>query len=318
MIVVRDWKDLPQPPQRTVLTIGNFDGVHRGHQELFRQVVAKARAIDGTAVVYTFCPHPLKVLRPQIAPQLITTLAEKEALLRAAGIDLMICLPFDQAMANMSAETFVREVLVDRLGLTHLVVGEDYAFGRGREGTVAFLQACAPRYGFTVEAIAPVADAQANYSSTRIRQMVQAGQMEQVAELLGRPYGLTGTVIHGDKRGRTLGFPTANLATAKELLPAAGVYAVRVQVGGDSYPGVAHVGGKPTFGAMDRGVEVHLLGFDGVLYGQKIRVQFATRLRGETTFPSAEALAAAIRGDVARAQEFLRDWHPEPSEEDWS
>jgi len=305
MRIVRNWNELTHPPQRTVLTIGNFDGVHRGHQEVFRRLVERARAVGGTAAVYTFCPHPLRLLAPQRAPRLITTQEEKEQLIAACGIDLMLCPPFDRRTAGMSAADFVQQVLVERLGIVHLVVGADYAFGRGREGDVAFLRAAGAAAGFTVEALPSVRDEHDVCSSTRIRELIEAGQVDAVVPILGRAFALSGMVVHGDKRGRRLGFPTANLSTDKELLPASGVYAVRASVGEQRFDGVANIGRRPTYGGGQPGIEVHLLGFDGNLYDRSLRVCFIQRLRDERPFADSAALAAAIGEDVAAARRLL-------------
>ncbi len=305
MQIIHQWDELTSPPERTVLTIGNFDGVHLGHRSVFRNVVSRARTCNGTPAVYTFCPHPLKVLRPDKAPCLITTTAEKEYLIAASGISLMLCPPFTHESAAMRADAFVRDILVGRLALHHLVVGADYAFGRGREGDVAFLRKMGREFGFTVQAIEPVLEGAAACSSTRIRQSLCAGDVAGAVSMLGRHYSLAGTVIDGDKRGRELGYPTANLTTEKELLPATGVYAVKTLLDGRWYDGVTNVGCKPTYGGQATGVEVHLLDFSGDLYGQKLRLHFFERLREERTFASSEALTRAIRADVEKAKSVL-------------
>lgn len=305
MKIVHDWDELSRPPQRTVLTIGNFDGVHLGHRTVFRQVVEKARQLDGTAAVYTFCPHPLKVLSPQHAPRLINTLAEKEQLIEASQIDLLVCPPFTRKSASQTAQEFVDEVLVKRLRIAHLVVGADYAFGQNRSGDVAFLQKMGTIHGFTVEPVCPVRDSEAVYSSTRVRQLVEAGAVAECVAILGRQFTLQGSVVHGDKRGRQLGFPTANLKTEKELLPASGVYAVKARVNGQVYDAVANIGRKPTYGGQAAGIEVHLMNYSGDLYGQQIRIFFVDRLRSERRFGSSQELSCAIAEDIKRARPLL-------------
>lgn len=305
MRIIHDLTELTEPVHRAVVTIGNFDGVHLGHREVFRRVVCRARELAGTAVVVTFVPHPLKVLDPERAPRLLNTYAEKERLVAASCIDLMVSLPFTRELAAMPAERFVREVLVGRLGLCHLIIGYDYAFGRNREGDVPFLQDKGRECGFTVEVLDPVAEGGQVFSSTLIRHRLGAGDVAGVVGLLGRHFTLEGRVIHGANRGQKLGFPTANLLTDKEILPRPGVYAVRVRHGETFHDGVMNIGFNPTFGTERISLEVHLLDFSGDLYGETLRVYFVERLRGERVFPSPEALVQAIAGDIARARELL-------------
>lgn len=305
MKIVRSWSDLVAPLPQAVVTIGNFDGVHLGHRAIFRRVVREARARGGTATVLTFVPHPLKVLAPQRAPRLINTYAEKERLIAASCIDVLICAPFDRTLAEMSAERFVAEILVGCIGVRHLVIGYDYAFGRGREGNVEMLRAAGDRHGFTVEVLEPIAHAGVVYSSTRVRHMLEQGEVRSAVGLLGRHFTLEGVVEHGAGRGQKLGFPTANLRTEKEILPRPGVYAVKVRHGDTIRDGVLNIGSNPTFDGQGLSVEVHLLGFSGDLYGQDLRLYFIERLRDEQRFPSVEALRRAIAGDVEQARSLL-------------
>lgn len=305
MRIFRDLNELVAPLPNAVVTIGNFDGVHLGHREIFRRVVRKARELGGTSVVLTFVPHPLKVLAPESAPPLINTYAEKERLIEASCIDVLICVPFTRDTAELTATRFVEEVLVNKIGVRHLVVGYDYAFGRGREGDVAFLQQKGEALGFTVEALGPIMSGGEVYSSTRIRQLLAAGEVAQVVGLLGRHFNLEGEVVHGAKRGAQLGFPTANLRTDKEILPRPGVYAVKVRRGELVLDGVASIGRNPTFGAGELTVEVHLLDFHERLYGETLRLYFVERLRDERRFPTPSALVRAIEADIARARQIL-------------
>ncbi len=305
MRIIHQLAELSPPVPRAVVTIGNFDGVHLGHREIFRRVVRRARELNGTAVVLTFVPHPLKVLDPNRAPRLLNTYAEKERLIEASCIDLMVSLPFTRELAAMPADRFVAEILVGRLGLVHLIVGADYAFGRKREGNVSFLRRKGEEFGFLVEALEPVRVGGKVYSSTLIRRRLGAGDVAGVVALLGRHFTLEGRVIYGANRGRQLGFPTANLLTDKEILPRPGVYAVKVRWREEYFDGVMNIGFNPTFGTERISLEVHLLDFHGDLYGETLRVYFVERLREEMVFPSAAALIEAIVLDVARARDIL-------------
>jgi riboflavin kinase/FMN adenylyltransferase len=305
MRIVRDLTELAVPPHRTVATIGNFDGVHLGHREIFRRVVRRAGEQQGTAVVLTFVPHPLKVLDPARAPRLLNTYAEKERLIAASCIDLMVSLPFTHELADLPAARFVEDILVGRLGLKHLIVGYNYAFGRNREGDVAFLRRMGQELGFAVEILEPVAVGSEVYSSTLIRRRLAAGDVAGVVPLLGRHFTLEGRVIYGANRGRQLGFPTANLLTDKEILPRPGVYAVKVRHQEVFYDGVMNIGFNPTFGTERISLEVHLLDFDRQIYGDLLRVYFIERLRDEKVFPSAAELARAIARDIAKARTVL-------------
>ncbi|MBJ6724097.1 bifunctional riboflavin kinase/FAD synthetase [Geomesophilobacter sediminis] len=305
MIIYRKIEDIAEKLRRPVVTIGNFDGVHLGHRAIFRRVKEVARAFDGVSVVVTFVPHPLQVLRPQVGVRLITCPKQKERLLEASGIDCLVEIPFDQEFAALSAPEFVKQVLVDRIGMEHLVIGYDYAFGRGREGDVKLLQKLGEKYEYSVEVMQPVSDGSTIYSSTAVRNMVAEGDVGGVVSVLGRHYCITGSVVPGHHRGRGLGFPTANLETEMELYPAAGVYAVKAKVDGSVYDGACNIGTNPTFGNDNVTMEVFLFDFEGDLYGREMSVYFVERLRGEKRFSDLEALKDAIAADVRRAKEIL-------------
>ncbi len=305
MRIVRNLDELKQPLRNAVVTIGNFDGVHLGHREIFRRVVARSRQFGGPSVVHTFVPHPLKVLAPERAPLLINSYDEKEKLIEASCIDVLICTPFTAALAELPARHFVRQVLVDRIGLRHLVIGYDYLFGKGREGNAALLRQMGEHLGFSVEVLQPISGAGELYSSTRVRQLIQEGQVGRVVSLLGRNFTLQGQVVHGFKRGKTLGFPTANIKTDRELLPATGVYAVRVRRGSKLIDGVLNIGFNPTFEAADLCIEVHLLDFDDSLYGEQLQIYFIERLRDEQRFTGPEHLVRSIRQDIRQARSIL-------------
>ena len=306
MDILTNCGELPDGLTSSVVTLGNFDGVHLGHRELFRSLVKTARQLNCPSIVYTFNPHPLKFLAPEKAPLLLNTPAEKQRLIAASHVDYLIETPFTTDFAKMSPEIFVTDILLEKLKIKALIVGYDYAFGKGRRGDTNFLQACGEKYGFHVEVLQPVGDDGLPYSSTLIRQMIAAGDVSDVVRLLGRQYNLEGVVVHGDQRGRTLGFPTANLETEKEQLPAPGVYAVKVRHNLQEYGGVVNIGRRPTFDVEGSTIEVYLLDFTGGLYGQKLRIYFVERLRDEQKFASVEALVATIEMDVVRARQILQ------------
>jgi len=307
MKIVRRLSHLIPPPGGTVVTIGNFDGVHLGHREIFRRVVSVARSRQSAAAVITFEPHPLRLLNPDRAPPRINTPAEKVRLIRASCIDLLVILPFNRRLAALSAAAFVSAILVDKLAVRHLVIGYDYAFGRNREGDAAFLAAAAARHGFSLEILEPLRAGSEVYSSTRIRQALLQGDVAGVVGVLGRHFTLDGLVVSGAGRGRQIGFPTANLVTTKELLPLPGVYAVRVHYGRRMYDAVVNLGRRPTFAGEENTLEIHLLDFAGDLYGARLRLYFVERLRDERRFPSVVDLQQAIGADIARARAVLAE-----------
>ncbi len=291
---------------RSAVAVGNFDGVHRGHQALVARAVARASETGGAAVVLTFDPHPARVLRPEAAPQALTTLAQKEELVRALGVERLVALEFDARLAALAPEAFVQEVLASLLGARHVVVGESFRFGRERQGDARSLEALGGRHGFDVQVVQPVLHAGRPISSSRVREALAAGDVRDAAELLGRPYALDGRVVRGDGRGRGLGIPTANLALDEQLLPARGVYAGRVLLpGGDWRAAVVNLGERPTFGGTGLVVEAHLLDFAGDLYDARVRLSFQARLRGEERFASAAALVERIHEDVRAARALL-------------
>ena len=302
MLLINGLENFTEPPQRSVLTIGNFDGVHLGHREIFRRVVSRAREIDATSGVITFEPHPLKFFAPEKAPLRLNTPAEKIRLLEASCIDLLLVLTFDRTLAEMSAGDFVSKVLVEKLNVRHLIVGYDYAFGRDREGDSVFLAEQARKYGFALEILEAVMSEEQTHSSTSIRQLLQDGNVEDVVKILGRNFTLDGVVVHGEGRGRKLGFPTANLVTEKEILPIDGVYAVKVKWRESYYNGVINIGSRPTFEASPPTLEIHLIDFKGDLYDERLRIYFVGRLRDEMKFSTVDELQEAVLNDIRRAR----------------
>lgn len=303
MRVIRHLERVASRLPRVVLTLGNFDGVHLGHQAIVRRAVAEARALGGAAVVMTFHPHPIAVVAPDRAPPLLQALRDRLAALRRLGADLCVVQRFTPSFARLEPAAFVRDVLLRRLEVAHVVVGYDVTFGRDRSGTVDTLRALGAAHAFTVDTVGPVAVDAYTVSSSAIRRLLLAGDVGQAARLLGRPYALRGRVVRGERRGRSLGFPTANLwCRPRVLLPLDGVYAVRVRRDEVWQPGVLNVGLRPTFGHRQRTAEVHLLDWDGDLYGRWLEVEMVERLRGEQRFPGPDALRAAIAADVERAR----------------
>jgi riboflavin kinase / FMN adenylyltransferase len=292
----------------SALTLGNFDGVHRGHQALVAETVSWARTIPGAAaVVLTFDPHPARILNPSQRKSALMTLDQKAEVIASLGIDRLAVLPFTEAIARMSAEEFARAVLRDSLGAARVVVGQDFRFGQGRAGDVAALTDLGGSLGFQVRGIPPVLEDGAPISSSRIRDTLASGDVAKARGLLGRPYYVDGTVVRGEGRGKSLGIATANLAVRNETLPQLGVYACRVRLGGgqDAWPAVANLGQRPTFGGGEAVLEAHLLDFEGDLYGREARLEFVERLRAERGFPGRVALLEQIRSDIEGARHVL-------------
>jgi len=271
------------------------------------KVRVRAAALDGTAVAVTFHPHPVRILNPAEGPPLLTVKPRKEELIAEQGMDLLLNIQFTRHFASLSAADFIAKILLRKIGLRELVIGYDQSFGSGREGGVDFILQTGRELGFPVHLVGPVLVEGLTVSSTRARQIIQAGQVDEVRAILGRPYQISGRVIHGHDRGeRLLGFPTANLKSTNEVLPGGGVYAVRVILeGGKLLQGVTNVGTNPTFGDEELSVETFILDFDQDLYGRRIRVDFIARLRDERKFASLDDLTGQIKKDVALARKVL-------------
>ena len=295
----------PTSYPKPVLALGNFDGVHLGHQNIFRHVVSKAEEIGGTPMAFTFDCHPLKVLAPEKAPLALTTNAQKSDLIGALGIRVGLWIPFTEKFACQKPLAFIRDVLKERIGIHELVVGYDFRFGHCRTGNAALLQQQAAAHDYEVTVIPPVKLGDIVVSSTTIRALLQEGRVEEAARLLGRDYVLSGSVVEGFQRGATLGFPTANVQSDQEIVPREGVYAVSVEWKGQRIPGVANVGHNPTFDNESLSVEVHLLDFEGNLYGARLDVAFVSRIREERKFGSIDELKAQIASDVKVARRIL-------------
>lgn len=289
----------------SVITIGNFDGVHRGHMALLRHLKQQSQKRALPSVVVTFEPHPLVLLSPETTPPLITTYEQKASLIADEEIDCLAVIGFTHPFSMISAESFVRDVLRGSLGMRHIIIGHDYAFGRDRQGDYHTLALMSEEYGFTLEDIDPVGENDLVFSSSLVRRMVSDGDVAGASRILGRYHVVAGHVTHGREVGRQLGFPTANIVTRNELIPPDGVYAVLVAVGDEVYQGACNIGTKPTFSDGKRSIEVFLLDYSGLLYGRELAICFVERIRGEKKFPRIEALIQAIRQDVLSTRTIL-------------
>jgi len=294
------------PGPETALTIGVLDGVHLGHQHLLRQLREEARKRALSPGVVTLHPHPITVLRPEIPPSYLTSLEDRMELIRAAGADWVIPLTFTSEVSEVSAEELAAE-FYEHLRMRLMVLGPDAAFGRGApKDTVARMKALGQELGFEVAQIEPLMHDHERYSSTAVRKALSAGDMKRVTSLLGRHYGLAGPVVHGFERGRTIGFPTANISVAADrALPALGAYATFAHVSGRRLAGATNIGRRPTFDAGHISVETYLLDFEGDIYGERMELEFVHRIRGEVAFESVEELTSQIRQDVETARRLL-------------
>ncbi|HEX8579954.1 MAG TPA: bifunctional riboflavin kinase/FAD synthetase [Allosphingosinicella sp.] len=297
---------VPQALRGGIVALGNFDGFHRGHQAVVGQAVARARAEGRPALVATFDPHPVRHFRPDAEPFRLTSLDQRQRLFAEAGADGMIVFQFDQALAATSAEDFVGEWLVRLIGAAGVVTGDDFTFGRGRGGNVAVLKRLGQEHGLSVDAVGAVEQDGGPVSSSRIREALKAGDCDTATRLLTRPFAIEGVVEHGDKRGRTLGYPTANLSLGKYLRPRFGIYAVRGRLpGGVTAGGAANIGIRPTFDPAKELLEPFFFNFSGDLYGQKIEVELVSFIRPEEKFDSLEALTEQMDADCSEARARL-------------
>jgi riboflavin kinase/FMN adenylyltransferase len=309
MKLIKNIYDIQSPFKNAVVTIGNFDGVHKGHQAIMHQVVEKAASIEGTSVVITFDPHPIRVLKKNGWPPLITSFDQKVELISHTGIDILACIQFDDAFASITAHQFVKDILMDRIGMKAIVIGKDYAFGKNREGDAQYLKKYAVEFGFEVIVAnwIPMSDfGSKRISSTQIREVVMSGNVDEAYNLLGRYYQIHGKVAPGrDRGGKLLGFPTANINLEDQVCPKTGVYAVTAEYKGIQYNGVANIGYSPTFEDKIFTIEVHLLDFKENIYGENIRVNFISRIREEIKFADIGALIEQIKNDIQSARTIL-------------
>ena len=297
---------IPDNLKGSIVALGNFDGFHLGHQAVVGRAIQRGFHERRPVIVATFDPHPVKFFKPDVPPFRLTTLDQRQALFAHAGADAMLVFHFDKALAVTSAEDFVCEVLAKQIGAVGVVTGDDFTFGRGRKGDVEALRTLGEKSGIVAEAVAPVALGELRISSGRIREALEAGDTAVATKLMSRDFAIEGVVQDGDKRGRDLGYPTANLELGDFQRPKYGIYAVRVTLeDGSEHPGVASLGVRPTFEPPRELLEAHLFGFDGDLYGQRIEVALHAFIREEMKFDSADALVAHMREDEATARKLL-------------
>jgi riboflavin kinase/FMN adenylyltransferase len=302
MEIFRHIEDRPLPLRGSVATLGNFDGVHLGHQALVRSAVGEAKRIGSRSVVLTFEPHPLKLLAPVRAPKLILSHKDKMKLLQSFGVDVVVIQKFDATFASLPAQDFVDHILVERLKIRKIWVGRDLRFGQGRKGSVDDLIRWGGSSGFDVGIVEPVLLNGVRVSSSRVRQLVEEGRVDDAAPLLGRHHFVSGRVVSGHRRGRELGFPTANISTRTEVLPLDGIYATLFQSREKNFLSVSSIGTNPTFGDGPRSVESYVLDFNGDLYGEPVKLFFVKRIREEKQFASADPLVTQMHQDVACAR----------------
>lgn len=302
------YPDVVLPPgSRPAVTLGNFDGVHLGHQRAVALLEDRARALGAPAVAVTFEPHPVSVLRPENAPKRIMTPKLKQEVLASLGLDQLVIIHFTRDFSQISASEFVDRVLVGKLQVAELVLGGNFRFGHGRTGDVQSLRELGKSSGFVVHQVDASEYRGQMISSSRIRQSLHDGAVDDAMAMLGRPYCFDGEIVRGDGRGRSMGFPTANIKVDGDVLVGDGVYVTEAVLGGTTHRGMTHVGGRPTFGLEERMVETHLFDFDRDVYGATIRLHFHRRIRGTVAFSSADALMEQLRRDREQARRFFRD-----------
>lgn len=305
MQLVRGIHNIQLNDHGCVLTIGNFDGVHLGHQQVIKALVSKAKALNCVAAVLVFEPQPQELFSPETAPARLCRLRDKYNLLAKLGVQRLICVNFTAKFANQSAKYFIENLLVNKLGIKHLIVGDDFRFGKNRTGNFSMLCQAGERYGFDVSDTKSYKMADCRISSTAIRQALEQDDLMSVKQMLGREYSIIGRVFHGDKRGRQLGFPTANVLLKRRVSPLSGVFAVIVKTNNGEFKGVANIGARPTINGVRQQLEVHIFDFDENLYGQCIEVVVKKKLRPVIKFDSLEALTVQIHQDSEQAKQVL-------------
>jgi len=306
MEIIRGTANLKKKFNTPVITIGNFDGIHLGHQKIFEEVKQRSYELKGDSIVYTFEPHPLNILSPHKKVPLITSFSEKIKLIEEAGIDIVICEDFTPEYANLSPRQFVKNILMDKIGIRAIFVGHDCAFGKGRKGNIDTLKQLGEEFDFEVHAVDAVKVDDVLVSSTKIRDTIQKGDVKKVASLLGRSYSISGKVEKGKSRGKGLGFPTANLKSVEEICPKPGIYAVHVSYRDQPYHGVVNIGFNPTFKDKALSIEVYVLEFNKDIYDEYIKISFVERLRNEKAFNTPDELVLQIKKDVEMARRILK------------
>ncbi|QEG33147.1 bifunctional riboflavin kinase/FAD synthetase [Bythopirellula goksoeyrii] len=304
MPIIRDLEYFPEAARHGAVAIGNFDGVHRGHLEIVRRLIERAREVNGPAIVFTFDPHPVRLLRPEQCPPPLTWTERKAQLLAEHGVNKVVAYPTDEQLLRLSAQEFFDSIVCNLLQARAIVEGPNFYFGHNREGNVELLSQLASRAGLTLDVVPPVEIDGGLVSSSRIRELIADGKVANARGLLSAPYRIRGMVTHGAGRGAKLGFPTANLEAIDTLLPGVGVYAGRAWLNTTSYPAAIHIGPNPTFGEAALKVEIHLLDFHDVLYGQPLEVEFVDQIRNTCTFESEASLVAQLEQDVHRTREI--------------
>ncbi len=305
MQLIRGIHNIQPEHHGCVLTIGNFDGVHLGHKEVINALIKQAKAKNCVAAVMVFEPQPQELFSPETAPARLCRLRDKYSLLKELGVERLICVNFNAKFAKQTAENFINELLVKKLGVQTLIVGDDFKFGKNRQGNYDMLLKAGEKLGFTVSDTASYKIENCRISSTEIRQALEVNDLAQAERMLGRPYSIIGRVFHGDKRGRQLGFPTANIKLKRRVSPVSGVYVVKVNVLSESYFGVANIGSRPTVAGIRQQLEVHIFDFDAVIYGQSIEVVLLKNLRKEMKFESISALTEQITLDSNEARSYI-------------
>ena len=305
MKVYRDFSDKRLGRAPRSIAIGIFDGVHRGHQKIIRRAKSEARRLGVRCLLITFDPHPEKILRPSLAHPILMSLPHRLRFFEKLGVDETLVVRFDEKISQLDHETFLRDRLLKRLGLRALTIGHDFRFGRGGKGDLIFLRRAAASGKFRLSIVGALMAGRQIISSTRIRRLIESGALRQAAGMLGRPVSVYGTVVRGRRRGRILGFPTANLDPHHETLPPSGVYAAWCDVDGKRLKGVIHVGARPTFGERDKSVEVHFFDFSGILYGRELEVVFGPYLRPIRRFSDRQLLVSAIQNDIRKSRNLF-------------
>ena len=308
MKLIRQLSEFPDSLRGCAVAIGNFDGVHRGHGVLIDQLKAFASELDGAAVVFTFDPHPVRILRPEQTPPPLTWTNRKADLLAELGVDAVVAYPTNKELLSLSYQDFYQQIVIDALGAKAMVEGPNFFFGRGREGNTDRLQELCTAANVQLKIVVPRKDEGELISSSRVRRLIQEGDVDAAVTMLTQPYRIRGMVTHGAARGSSMGFPTANLDAIDTLIPAMGVYAGRTYVDGRSHWSAIHIGPNPTFGESHRKVESHLLNFEGSIYGKSIEVDFVSRLRDICQFESPELLIQQLKSDVDSTREIARSF----------
>jgi riboflavin kinase/FMN adenylyltransferase len=311
MEIIRGLEDLKESYPNTVITIGNFDGLHLGHQKIIQTVLQESEDINGTSMVVTFDPHPMKILAPEREIKLLTTPKERERLIRTMGIHVLLCIAFNEEFSQLMPDNFIDDILVKKINAKKIIVGQNYAFGKARKGTTELLRRRGRKYGFNVKVVRHAKFNGEVVSSSKIRSFLSKGQVFEASTFLGRAYTIEGNVIKGAGRGeKLLHIPTANITTPNELVPKEGVYAVKIGIKNDFFDGVANIGKKPTFGDAVTSYEVHIFDYTGNLLGEHLRIHFIDWIRDQQSFPDALSLERQIRNDIEHARDILNRKRP--------